>query len=51
MYDLLDLTKVNCIDQVQNQKLMLNKLKRKRLKSYIEKSFLGKNKMENLGFW
>ena len=49
--DLLILTKRDWTDHVQKLKLTLNKLKGKRLKCNIERSFFGKTEMEYLGFW
>ena len=51
MDDILILTKVYWTDHAHNLELTLNKLKGKRLKFNIEKSFFGKTEMEYLGFW
>ena len=51
IYDLLILIKVDWTYHVHKLQPTLNKLKEKRLKCNIEKSFFGKTEMEYLRFW
>ena len=51
IYAILILTKGDWTDHIQKLVLTLNKLKEKRLKCNIEKSFFGQTKIEYLGFW
>ena len=44
-------TKGYWTDHLQKLELNLSKLKEKKLKRNIEKSFFGKTEMEYLGFW
>ena len=51
IYEILISTKGDYTDHVHKLEFTLNKLKEKRLKCSIEKSFFGKTEMEYLGFW